>query len=237
MLYSVFPLHNFKLVCLIGALILALPCELYAEPTLIIPKPVAPSSGSVAKNETQSQAATQQERELGSWSDIVQAIVSVVNIFALVWLFVYELRKNRREKQQSHKRDLLCFRIRSLILESNVALLHGFFWEIEKRFRVEFPIRIAIKDTAELRKHVQEEIIDFKRQYHAFCERIIDPLIIVAPEFAELQLIANQAEDLATNYFALAQPSDLEGPCSKMRSLRNEFLAKLFEAEDKLLKE
>lgn len=176
--------------------------------------------------------------DFGSVTDIIQAVCSVLSLGAVIWLFAVESRKQLKEKEQAHERDLLCFRIRSLVLESNLDVLHEFFLQNEEAFRAEAIKRAACINSVDLRKHIETEIGLFKNRYYTFAERLIDPLVVISAKFAALQDVANKAQDLATNHLAVAShsPAEIEKACSEMRRLRVEFLRVLFETEDAILR-
>lgn len=171
----------------------------------------------------------------GSVSDIVQTVASVANIVLLIWFFAFEVRKQTKDKTESEKREKLSFRIRSLVLEPNIQLLHDFFDANEEQLNNAPKTINGCQQTAQLLEKVKEEMFTFKKRYRRVQDQVIDPLLIVSPEFSALKSIMLEIEDVVTVHIGsvFQNPTLREQSESKIRELRVRFLKCLFEAEDR----
>lgn len=173
----------------------------------------------------------------GNWTDAVQALASVASLLIVILLYVQDKRLRGKEQDANFKRSLVEFRVRRLVLEPNLTLIHNYFArakaQVNSWYTTTRNLPIGITAAAEVSNQVRQ----FKRRHHQLMDRVIDPLTLVSGEFAPLRLVTQGVEDIVLGFLDKKNPlpDDEARALQGLDSSKRDFLMRVFEAEAKLL--
>lgn len=161
---------------------------------------------------------------------IFDAILKVVNLYVIYWIFNQNFSERRDERLRDAHRDSRKFMIHEVILKPNIDLIKSFFesslWSLNQLRETRQKTNVSHNDVLAAGTN---EIADFKGKMDEIKERIVFPLCSISPSFSNLQTIINDTEDCFTDHVEALISSNSLTTSSKLEAerLRGKFVESL----------
>ena len=172
---------------------------------------------------------------------LIQTVVAFFNVLLIYWIFRESARSRDNERRQDAderrarlKLETKSFWIQSLIMEPANGKLHEFF---NKWYGVIDGPRPS--PTSDPRAGARIQLGEFSKDLRDIRARVEEPLALVSPDFAPIQDILNDLQDVVTDqiqsrHLGVEHSGSISNPRDEFRRLRRIFFAKIYEIHSKI---
>ncbi|MFN2475788.1 MAG: hypothetical protein ABR526_05525 [Chthoniobacterales bacterium] len=179
------------------------------------------------------------------WKSIpLRDLVALVNLGAVVWIFVQNRADRIRERRADHderkaklRLEIGLFWMQRIVIEPNEQFMFDFFAKYTKKLD-EIPASLPsdMANVAELTARARAAIAEFKDDLRTFRRKVEEPLVWISPLFVSVSETLRAIEDLVTENLhvipgVIVEETTKQKPADELQKLRRELFERLYSAQ------